>query len=215
MEFKNVMSKIFLWMFLGLLVTFGTGYYVSTNENMLYNIFSGGMYFFLIILEFVLVIVLSARIRKMNPMTAKIMFLLYSFVTGVTFASIFIEFKLESIMFVFLISAILFGIFALFGHFTKLDLTKMGTFLLMALFGIILCIVVNLFLNNEMFDIIISSISVLVFLGFTAYDIQKIKLLSYNFENEDNLAIIGALELYLDFINIFLDLLRLFGESND
>ncbi len=215
MEFKNVMSKIFLWMFLGLLVTFGTGYYISTNENMIYNIFSGGMFLFLIILELVIVIVLSARIRKMNPMTAKIMFLLYSFITGVTFASIFIEFQLESILFVFLISAILFGIFALFGHFTKLDLTKIGTFLLMALIGIILCTIINLFLNNEIFDIIISCISLLVFLGFTAYDIQKIKLLSYHFEHEDHLAIIGALELYLDFINIFLDLLSIFGKSND
>ncbi len=215
MEIKNVLSKVFLWMFLGLLVTFGTGYYISTNENMVYNIFSGGMYFFLVILELVLVIVLSARIRKMNPMTAKIMFLLYSFVTGVTFAAIFIEFKLESIMFVFLVTAIVFGIFALIGHYTKLDLTKIGTFLLMALLGIIICIIINIFLNSETFDIVISCVSVVVFLGFTAYDVQKIKLLSYNFENEDNLAIIGALELYLDFINIFLDLLRLFGDSKD
>lgn len=215
MEIKNVLSKVFLWMFLGLLVTFGTGYYISTNENMVYNIFSGGMYFFLVILELILVIVLSARIRKMNPMTAKIMFLLYSFVTGVTFAAIFIEFKLESIMFVFLVTAIVFGIFALIGHYTKLDLTKIGTFLLMALLGIIICIIINIFLNSETFDIVISCVSVVVFLGFTAYDVQKIKLLSYNFENEDNLAIIGALELYLDFINIFLDLLRLFGDSKD
>ncbi len=215
MEISKVMSKVFLWMFLGLVVTFGTGYYVSTQENMLYNIFSNNMYFFLIIAEFVLVIVLSARVRKMNPMTAKIMFLLYSFVTGLTFASIFVAFALESIMFVFLIAAILFGMFALFGHFTKLDLTKISTFLLMGLIGIIICIIVNYFIGSETFDIVISCISVVIFLGFTAYDIQKIKLLSYNFENEDNLAIIGALELYLDFINIFLDLLRLFGKSND
>lgn len=215
MEISKVMSKVFLWMFLGLVVTFGTGYYVSTQENMLYNIFSNNMYFFLIIAEFVLVIVLSARVRKMNPMTAKIMFLLYSFVTGLTFASIFVAFELESIMFVFLIAAILFGLFAIFGHFTKLDLTKISTFLLMGLIGIIICIIVNYFIGSETFDIVISCISVVIFLGFTAYDIQKIKLLSYNFENEDNLAIIGALELYLDFINIFLDLLRLFGKSND
>lgn len=215
MEFKSLLSKVFLWMFLGLLVTFGTGYYVSTQENMLYNIFSGGMYFALVITEFILVIVLSARVRKMSSMTAKIMFLLYSFVTGLTFSSIFIAFRMDSIIFVFLIAAILFGIFAFIGHFTKLDLTKMGTYLLMALFGIILCIIANLFINNETFDLIISCISIIVFLGFTAYDIQKIKLLSYEFENEDNLAIIGALELYLDFINIFLDLLRIFGKSND
>lgn len=215
MEFKSVLSKVFLWMFLGLLVTFGTGYYVSTQENMLYNIFSDGMYFVLVITEFILVIILSARVRKMNSMTAKIMFLLYSFVTGLTFSSIFIAFRMDSIIFVFLIAAILFGIFAFIGHFTKLDLTKIGTYLLMALFGIILCVIVNLFLNNDTLDLIISCISIVVFLGFTAYDIQKIKLLSYEYENTDNLAIIGALELYLDFINIFLDLLRIFGKSND
>ncbi len=215
MDITKVMSKVFLWMFVGLLVTFGTGYYVSTQENMLYNIFAGGVYWIIIIVEFLLVIILSARIRKMNPMTAKIMFLLYSFVTGVTFASIFVAFELSSIMFVFLISALLFGSFALFGHLTKLDLTKISTFLLMGLFGIILCVIINYFLGNETFDIVISCISVIVFLGFTAYDIQKIKLLSYDFEEEDNLAIIGALELYLDFINIFLDLLKLFGNSKD
>ena len=215
MDITKVMSKVFLWMFVGLLVTFGTGYYVSTQENMLYNIFAGGVYWIIIIVEFLLVIILSARIRKMNPMTAKIMFLLYSFVTGVTFASIFVAFELSSIMFVFLISALLFGSFALFGHLTKLDLTKISTFLLMGLFGIILCVIIKYFLGNETFDIVISCISVIVFLGFTAYDIQKIKLLSYDFEEEDNLAIIGALELYLDFINIFLDLLKLFGNSKD
>lgn len=215
MEFKNVLSKVFFWMFVGLLVTFGTGYYVSTQENIMYNIFSQGISLILVILEFVLVIVLSARIRKMHPMTAKIIFFLYSFITGLTFSSIFVAFKMESIMFVFLIAAILFGIFALIGHYTKLDLTKFGSFLLMGLLGIIICVVINMFLGNEIFDIIISCISVLLFLGFTAYDIQKIKLMSYQYENGDNLAIIGALELYLDFINIFLDLLRLFGKAKD
>lgn len=215
MEINKIMSKVFLWMFLGLLVTFGTGYYVSTQENMMYNIFSNNIYFLLVIVEFVLVIVLSARVRKMNAMTAKIMFMLYSFVTGLTFASIFVAFELSSIVFVFLITALIFGIFALFGHFTKLDLTSFSTILMMALFGIIICVIVNYFLQSDTFDLIISCISVLVFLGFTAYDMQKIKLLSYEFENEDNLAIIGALELYLDFINIFLDLLKLFGKSND
>lgn len=215
MDISRVMSKVFLWMFIGLFITFGTGYYISTQENMLYNIFSSSVYWIVFVLEFVLVIVLSARVRKMQPMTAKIMFALYSFVTGITFASIFVAFELSSIMFVFLITAILFGLFALIGHFSKLDITKIGTFLLMGLVGIIVCILINLFIGSETFEIVISCISIIVFLGFTAYDIQKIKLLSYEFESEDNLAIIGALELYLDFINIFLDLLRLFGKSND
>lgn len=215
MEFNNVLKKVFMWMFIGLLVTFGTGSIVSMNQNMLYKVFSSGMYFILIILELGLVIFLSARIRKMNPLTAKITFILYSFVTGLTFSSIFVAYELESIMMVFLIAAVVFGIFAFLGLTTKMDLSKIGTYLLMGLLGIIICLVVNMFLGNETFTLIISIISILIFIGFTAYDIQKIKYLTEYYEQEDSLAIIGALELYLDFINIFLDLLRIFGKSRD
>ena len=181
---------------------------------MLYNIFSGGTYFILIIIELVLVIYLSARIHKMQVTTARIVFILYSFVSGLTFGSIFIVFKMSSIMLIFLITAILFGIFALIGRFTKLDLTKVGTILLMMLLGIVICTFVNVFLKNDTLDLFVSYISIIVFLGFTAYDMQKIKMLSYEFDDEDKIAIIGALELYLDFINIFIDLLRIFGKRD-
>lgn len=211
---NKVFEKVFMWMFIGLLITFLTGYVVSSNDNMLYNIFSGGTYFILIIIELVLVIYLSARIHKMQVTTARIVFILYSFVSGLTFGSIFIVFKMSSIMLIFLITAILFGIFALIGRFTKLDLTKVGTILLMMLFGIVICTFVNVFLKNDTLDLFVSYISIIVFLGFTAYDMQKIKMLSYEFDDEDKIAIIGALELYLDFINIFIDLLRIFGKRD-
>lgn len=211
---NKFLSKVFLWMFIGLLVTFATGYTVSVNENMLYNIFSGGTYFLIVLVELVLVIVLSARITKLKSTTAKILFLLYSFVTGLTFGVIFVVYELTSIMTIFLITAMLFGLFALIGYKTNVDLSKFGTYLLMMLVGIIICIIINIFLNNSTFDMFISCISVIVFLGFTAYDIQKVKYLEGQVP-EDNLAIIGALELYLDFINIFLDLLKLFGKSKD
>ena len=214
MENNKIFGKVFMWMFIGLLVTFLTGYVVSVNDNMLYNIFSGVTYFLLIIIELVLVIFLSARIKKMQVTTARIVFILYSFVTGLTFGSIFVVFELTSIILVFLIAASLFGLFALIGYFTKLDLTKLGTILLMMLLGVVICVIVNMFLNNSTFDLVISCISIIVFLGFTAYDIQKIKLLAYEFEEEGKVAIIGALELYLDFINIFLDLLRIFGNRD-
>lgn len=214
MTLKNVYPKVFMWMFIGLIVTFGTGYYVSTNEAMLDNIFASNLYWIFLLLELGVVIFLSARIFKMSPTTAKISFLVYSFLTGLTFSSIFVVYELTSILYVFLIAAVLFGIFALLGHFTKIDLSKLGTILLMMLIGIILCTVINIFLGNEMFDIIISCISIVVFLGFTAYDIQKIKKLE-DMVPEDNLAIYGALELYLDFINIFLNLLNLMGRSRD
>ena len=214
MENNKIFSKVFMWMFIGLLVTFLTGYIVSINDTMIYNIFSKGTYIVLVILELVLVIVLSARIHKMQTTTARILFILYSFVTGLTFGSIFVVYSITSIMLVFIIAAVLFGIFALIGNFTKLDLTKIGTILLMLLLGVVICTIVNMFLNNSMFDLVVSCISIAIFLGFVSYDIQKIKKLSLEIEDENKLAIIGALELYLDFINIFLDLLRVFGDRD-
>lgn len=214
MNQNNTMAKVFGWMFIGLLLTFVTGYYLASNEYTFYKLFTGGKYFLLILLEFGLVIFLSARIHKMSPTTAKIVFMLYSVVTGLTFSSIFIVYELQSILLIFLITAGIFGVFALLGYYTNIDLTKLGTFLFMALLGVIVCIIVNMFLGNSTFDIVITCISIVIFLGYTAYDMQKIKML-INSSTSENIAIIGALELYLDFINIFLDLLNLFGKSND
>ena len=211
---NKIYTKVFLWMFIGLLVTFLTGAYTSTNIDALEVIFSQGLYWVFAVAEIVLAIILSARIHKMQPTTAKILYLLYTFLTGLTLSSIFIVYKLQSIMLVFLVSSILFLVCALIGHFTKFDLSKIGIYLIMILFGIILCSIINIFLGNETFDIIISCISVIVFLGYIAYDIQKIKRID-GMLPEDNLAVIGAFELYLDFINLFLDLLRLFGKSDD
>lgn len=210
------MAKTFGWMFIGLLVTFLTGYVISMNPNMLLNVMSTTGLILIVIIEFALVIFLSARITKMKPITAKISFLLYSFVSGLTFSSIFIAYEMSSIIFVFLITAVLFAIMAVVGAFTKIDLTKLGTYLLMALFGVILCTIVNIFLNSASVDLFISIIIVIIFIGFTAYDVQKISRLSeMNLIAEDNLAIYGALELYLDFINLFLQLIRFFGKAND
>lgn len=213
---NKVISKVFLWMTLGLLVTFATGYFVAVNENMVINIFSRGIHWVFMIVELILVFYLSARITKMSATSAKICFLLYSFVSGLTFSSIFIVYDLMSIFYVFIIAAIVFAIFGAIGYFTHLDLTKLGTFLLMALIAIIICMIINMFVSNEQFDLVISIISILVFIGFTAYDIQKVKLLGENSSiPEDNLAIYGALELYLDYINIFLNLLSIMGDSKD
>ena len=210
------MAKTFGWMFIGLLVTFLTGYVISMNPNMLLNVMSTTGLILIIIIEFALVLFFTAKITKMKPITAKINFLLYSFVNGLTFSSIFILYEMTSVMFVFLITAVLFAIMAAIGAFTKIDLTKLGTYLLMALFGIILCMIVNIFLNSSSFDLIISILTVLVFIGLTAYDVQGIKrVIERNPFAEDNVAIFGAFELYLDYINIFLHLLNLFGNNND
>ena len=211
---NKVYSKVYLWLFAGLLVTFFTGIYTANNTDAMAVIFTKGYYLMFVLVELVLAIFLSARIHKMQPTTAKISYLLYTFISGLTFASLFVVYKLESILLVFAITAILFLLFALIGHFTKMDLSKLGTYLFMMLIGVILCTIVNIFLKNSTFDIIISAISIIVFLGFIAYDIQKIKRLN-GYLAEDNLAVIGAFELYLDFINIFIDLLRLFGKADD
>lgn len=213
MNLNNVFKKVYMWMFIGLLLTFATGYFVSINENMAYKVYN--LYWVLAIIEIILVIVLSARIGKMNITTSRIMFLTYSFVSGLTFSSVFIAYDMRSIIIVFLISSLLFLIFAILGYITKLDLTSVGTFLLMALIGIVICSIINIFVGNGTFEIVICSISILIFLGFTAYDVNKIKQLRDIYPDEDSLAIVGALELYLDFINIFLDLLRIVANNRD
>lgn len=210
----NNYSKTFMWMCIGLFITFITGYFVSMNENMLVSIFSGGTYLILVIAELVTVIFLSARIHKMSETTAKISFIVYAFLTGLTFSSIFVIYELTSIMYVFLVCSILFGIFALIGANTNIDLSKLGTILLMLLFGIIICTLINLFIGSEKFDLALCIVGLIVFMLYVAYDMQKIKKLANMYEG-DKLAIIGALELYLDFINIFLRLLELFGKSRD
>lgn len=211
---NKLISKSFLWMAIGLLVTFATGIVVSHSETMLENIF-GGMYWVFIVAELILVIVLSARVMKMKPTTAKICFLLYSFVSGLTFSSIFIVYNLESIILIFLIAAVIFLLMALIGFKTNVDLTSIGTYCLFGLLGAIIVAVVNIFLKSPMVDLIISIVCILLFIGITAYDVQKIRALQDSGLPEDNLAIYGALDLYLDFINIFLHLLQIFGNSDN
>ena len=211
---NNLYSKMFMWMFVGLLITFLVGYYVSTNENMIYNIFATKFYWVIYIAEIVTVIVLSARILKMSKNGAIFGFLLYSFLSGLTFSSIFLTFKMSSIIFIFLITALVFLIFALIGYFTKINLTKLGTILFMGLIGILIASIMNIFVQSQTFDLILVIIGIIVFIGYIAYDINKVKRLEGQID-EDKLSIIGALELYLDFINLFIRLLQLFGKSKD
>ncbi len=211
---NKIYPKTFMYLFIGLLITFLTGYYVQNNQDMLEFIFTGSTYIFLVILELGVAIFLSARITKMSPVTAKTCYLLYSFLSGLSFSSVFVIYKLESILMVFLVAAALFLIFALIGYYTKMDLSKIGTYLLMILLGVIICSVINIFIGNNTFDIIVTCISIVVFLGYIAYDIQQVKRLEGMIDDE-NLAVISAFQLYLDFINIIYDLLRLFGNIND
>lgn len=211
---NKIFSKIYGWMFIGLLVSFITGYYVSTNENMLYNIFSTNMYWILAIIEIVVVIWLSAGIRKMNILTAKTLYVLYSILTGLTLSVIFIAFRMDSIIYVFGITSIMFALMAIFGRTTNIDLTKIGTILFMGLIGIIIASLINMFIGSETFDLVICIVGIIIFTIYIAYDVQKIKYIAETLE-EDKAVIICAFELYLDFINLFIKLLRLFGKRRD
>ena len=211
---NSIYSKVFLWMFIGLLLTFATGYYVSSNQGLLYSLYSSGLPFLLAIIEIVLVLVLTSRLSKMSTQTAKVLFLAYSFVTGLTFSSLFYVYSLQSIMNVFLISAVLFLIFAYLGKTTNIDLTKLGSTLVMILLGLILVSIINIFLGGTALEMLLSYLFVIVFFGITAYDMQRLK--DYQqFYGEDKAVILTALQLYLDFINIFIELLKLFGKNKD
>ncbi len=218
--FAVLMRKVYVWMTLALAVSGLVAYYVAGNESIMYTIFANrAVFWILVIAEFGLVIGLTAAINKLSFPVAAIMFLVYSIINGVLLSSIFLVYEIGSIGTTFLVTAGTFAAMAVVGTITKKDLTKMGNILLMALIGIIIATVVNLFLHNSTMDIIISILGVLIFTGLTAYDAQKIKQMAEAADAVDNttqkLAVLGALSLYLDFINLFLYLLRFLGKARN
>lgn len=213
-----VMRQVYLRMFLALLVTAITAYYVAVTPAVTQFVFGSRVVFWiLIIAEFGLVIGLSAALHKMSTTTANVMFLLYAVLNGVTLSSIFFVYQLGSIAFTFFITAGVFLAMSIYGYVTKKDLNTFGSYCVMGLFGIIIASVVNLFVHSSTLEWIVSFIGVGIFMGLTAWDTQKIKESAYAVEPSGvgKLAVIGALSLYLDFINMFLYLLRFFGNSRD
>ena len=218
--FPALMRKVFVWMTLALAITGLTAYGVATSPALLSLIFSSKVTFFgIIIAEFALVFAISGAINRLSLSTATLLFILYSVINGATLSSIFFAFSVATIGKVFFITAGTFGAMALVGYTTKTDLTSMGKLLFMALLGIIIASVVNIFVASSGLDLILSYVGVLVFVGLTAYDTQKIKQMCQAApdagESTQKLALIGALSLYLDFINLFLYLLRIFGNNRD
>ncbi len=211
------MGKVYGWMFLGLVMTAVVSFYVYIS-GISTVIFSNPMLWVVVMLaELGLVIFLSARILKMSFAAATASFMLYSALNGLTLSMIFIVYRLGSIAVVFGITALLFGAMSVVGMLTKRDLSKAGPLLLVGLFGIIVASIVNMFLNSSTLYYIISYLGVAIFLGLTAYDTNKIKKI-YNIyggtDKEGNVAILGSLSLYLDFVNLLLFLLRIFGRRN-
>ncbi len=218
------MGRVYNWMAGGLAITGLTAWEVGQSMMQKNSIFNQkpGLFILLFIAELVLVMVLSAAIRKLSPMAAACCFIVYSLLSGVTLAPIFLIYTNSSIFAAFFTCAGMFGATSLFGYLTKSNLSRIGSFCFMGLIGLIIASVVNFFLRNSMMDYIISYAGVLIFLGLTAWDTRKLCSLAEGRDEADiysadmkKLAVVGALTLYLDFINIFLYLLRIFGSRRD
>ncbi|MCF7862379.1 Bax inhibitor-1/YccA family protein [Candidatus Woesearchaeota archaeon] len=216
-ESRRFFQKVYGWMFLGLIISGITAFWIASSPS-LYSVILGNqlIFFGILIGELLLVVGLVALMKKISASLATLMFLLYCFMTGLTLSVIFLVYTIQSIGMTFFIAATMFGVMSVYGMVTNADLTKMGQIMIMGLIGIIIASVVNIFLRNSMFDLIISIIGVIVFTGLTAYDTQKIKetniIGNEGTEEDTKESIMGALKLYLDFINLFLNLLRLFGK---
>lgn len=216
---NTFISKVFAWMTGALLITGLTSYAMISYPSVLFLLLSNSLIFWwLLLVELGLVIWLSARIHAMSAQFASWVFLLYSVLNGVTLSAIFVMYTSSSIATTFFVTAWTFAIMSLYWYTTKSDLTKWGNILLMVLIGIIIASIVNLFFGNELIYWITTYLWVIVFVWLIAYDTQKLKELSLNMqqgsEDAKKYAIIWALELYLDFINLFLYLLRIFGKRD-
>lgn len=215
--FAVLMRNVYTWMACGLAMTALTAMIVGRNENWVYTIATSGMYWGLLIAEVVLVIFLSARINKMSFATAGLMFAAYAILNGVTMSFIMLAYTAESIAQAFFVTAGTFGAMSLVGFFIKKDLSAMGRTLMMALIGLIIATIVNIFWQNSMMASILNYAGVIIFVALTAYDTQKIKVMLQQAQyagisdQTNKLALMGSLTLYLDFINLFLYILRLFG----
>ena len=216
-EQQRFMVRVYNWMTAGLAVTGGLAFYVSNSETMM-NIIHGNpiVPIVLIVAQLGLVVYLSGWIEKMSASQATGIFMLYAGLTGLTFSFIFIAYTAASITSTFFVTAGTFAAMSIYGYTTKKDLTSWGSFLFMGLIGIIIASLVNMFLQSTAMHWIITYAGVLIFIGLTAYDTQKIKemnILGNEGTDEDTKeAISGALRLYLDFINLFLMLLRIMGD---
>jgi len=213
----DTMRRVFLWMTLGLLATAATSIAVAVTPLSKLILGNPIIFFGLLIGEFVLVITLTAAIGKLAPASALALFFLYAVVNGLTLSVIFFAYTTSAIAVSFFAASCMFGAMALLGYTTHMDFSKFGVYLLMGLIGLIVVSLINLFLRSNMLDWIISLVGVLLFLGLTAYDTQKIKrMLGPGLAAGDEavvsrVSVLGALNLYLDFINLFLMILRLIG----
>jgi len=210
---EKVVTKSFLFMFVALVITAFAS--LTTSPLTAIRMLTGGSFYILLIAEIAIVLASNAALKKNNVVLGGILYTVYSFLTGMTISVIYVAYTSSSIASTFFLTAVMFGGMAVFGLATKKDLTKIGSICMMGLWGIILASVVNMFfLKSSGMELIVSIIGILIFTGLTAWDVQKIKnMCEYSsIENENALAMMGAFEIYLDFINLFLRLLRIMGK---
>lgn len=219
--FPALMRKVYVWMALALVITSFTAYAVASTPAILQVIFGNRIVFWgLIIGELALVWGVTGAINRLSLATATMLFVLYSVINGATLSVIFLAFSPTVIAKTFLVTAGTFAVMSIIGYTTKADLSGMGKMLFMALIGLIIATIVNIFLKSAMFETIISYVGVLIFVGLTAHDTQKIKQMLVMADDRmdegvQKVALLGALNLYLDFINLFLFLLRIFGGNRN
>ena len=219
LAFPTLMRKTYLWMAMALVITGLTAYVVATNAALTQFLFThSSLIWVLFLAEIGLVIGLSAAIRKISLPTATLMFVVYAALNGITFSSLFFVYTMGSLASTFFITAGTYVAMSLVGFFTKADLSSMGKILLMALVGLIIASVVNIFVGSSGLELLMTYVGVLIFVGLTAYDTQKIKQMFLSApdasESTQKYAVLGARTLYLDFINLFLYLLRIFGRRD-
>ena len=215
---STLLRSVYVWMTLALVITGFVSMYVAQSYQLVSFIFGNRLALWgMLIAELAVVFYLSARINSISFTKATVMFIIYSILNGATLASIFLVYTMSSIASTFFVAAGTFGVMALYGYITKSDLTRIGNICLMALIGLIIATLVSMFWQNSMLQMIITYAGVILFVGLTAYDSQKIKrLLTADgievTEETQKIALLGALTLYLDFINLFLYLLRMLGD---
>ena len=207
---NKFLSEVYKWLAIGLLITFGCGYFLSLNTELFASIINA--YALFAIIEVVLGLVMIFALHKLSDTAVKTMYLIYTAITGITFGSIFLYYEMSSILFVFLATAVIFGVLGFVGKNIKANLNGFGTFLFVALLAALILMLVNAFVGSETLDLGLTIVVLLIFCGYVVVDIWRISRM--NGEQEEKYAVFWAFQLYLDIINIIIKLLQLFGRRD-
>ena len=212
---NKILSKTFFWMFLGLLGTGLVAFY-TYSSGLFLSVFSSSSIAILAIVEVVIVLLFSFLFKKLPPIVVGILYFIYSFINGFTFSSIFAVYEISSIAYVFLLTSILYAVLAIFGYKSTIDISKWSTILFIALLVSLVASVINIFLGNSLLDMVLNWVVIFIFAGYTIYDLHILRQLQNEPSIDQNkIHIYCAMQLYLDFINLFIRLLRIFGKARD